>query len=332
MKRIACVLIVLGFYSNAWAVDCDLVYDEFDNVMNKQFLLHPENYVEVVNHRLSRQAYNSDQKGKFLLSPAHKGLGIAVVHTNNNTWGKLLFTWGRPVQAGQPSLIIKKVVLYGRVLDGYRPRVRRNINIASSFTYDLDTGTQGGSEADIWFHNVDGEEMYIEAVNGASLTFPMESLCDSGQPAAAELISPQYRQVVSEQGQLQVETGSVSIADAGKQVLKREILPSGHVLISYSDGSKMERYQGGYTVTKPDGSQQISSFSTAVPVSFPVAPPDANEYDWLDYHRGYLLGIIEILVDNPDLAQQAVSALEDRSSIYASIAARSEIIQQLVLP
>ena len=63
-------------------------------------------------------------------------------------------------------------------MDGHAPRTLKNIKIKSSFTIDLDTGKTGaGKTADLWFHNVDGNEMYIEAVNGASLEFPMESMC-----------------------------------------------------------------------------------------------------------------------------------------------------------
>lgn len=174
MKRLLTAVATTIFSTSALAADCNLIYDEYESLMNKYFLLAPGWYVPVKNDRISRNEYNSLQKGKFLLNAAHTGYGIAVVHTNKNTWGKLLYTWS----AGGKELIIKEATLYGRVIDGYAPRTLRNITIPSSYTYDLDTGTLGGSGADIWFHNVNGTEMYLQQYGGANLTFPMKSLCD----------------------------------------------------------------------------------------------------------------------------------------------------------
>lgn len=159
--------------------DSSVIYDEFDSLMNKEFLIHPDRYVRTVKERLSRADYNAKQKGRFLLRPHRQGWGIAVVHTNKNTWGKLLFTWGAPVQNGEPSLVVKEVTLFGRVMDGASPRKYENLVIKSSYQADLDTGNTSnpGTAADIWFHNVGGGEMYIEAVNGATLEFPLESMC-----------------------------------------------------------------------------------------------------------------------------------------------------------
>lgn len=158
--------------------DCSTIYDEFDSLMYKNFLINPGNYVRTTSQRMSRTQYNSEQKGRLMLARDNRNWGVAVVHTNRNTWGKFLFTWGAPVTEGQPSLILKKITLFGRVMDGNAPRTIEQINIASSYQVDLDTGrSSAGNDADIWFHNVDGTTMYIEAVNGAEITFPMESLC-----------------------------------------------------------------------------------------------------------------------------------------------------------
>lgn len=179
LSIIATFTFLLAPQAFAGDFDCSLVYDEYDSLMHKQFLLKPSNYVATATGRLSRSEYNSQQKGIFLQKEEHKNYGIAIVHTNNNTWGKLLYTWGAPFNNGNPSLLIKEAVLYGRVLDGYKPRVMRDIVISSSWTFDLDTnnGRSAGDTADIWFHNIDGNTMYIEAINGAELSFPMESLC-----------------------------------------------------------------------------------------------------------------------------------------------------------
>ena len=169
---------------HAGVFDCSAIYDEFDSLMNKNFLMKPGIYGPIVQGKLSRGAYNDRQKGKLMLSPNRKGWGVAVVHTNKDTWGKFLFSWGGPGDArGMPLLILRDVTLFGRVHDGHAPRVTREIRVSSSQMVDLDVGLTGeGPESDIWFHNVDGRTMYVEAVNGASLAFPMETLCRQ-QPA-----------------------------------------------------------------------------------------------------------------------------------------------------
>ena len=177
VSTIGLVGVLLLCSQATFAFNCDLVYDEFDSLMNKRFLLNPGQYVPTASQRLSRKDYNSKQKGRFLLRQERQGLGIAVFRTNGNRRGKLLYTWGRPVVNGQPSLIIKEAVSFGRVEDGHRPRRFRNLSVPSSFRLDLDTGRTRRTGADIWFHNIDGREMYIEAVNGASIEFPLSSLC-----------------------------------------------------------------------------------------------------------------------------------------------------------
>lgn len=159
--------------------DCSVVYDEYDSLMNKRFLINPSHYVDTQSHRISRHEYNSEQKGQFVLRSEHQGYGVAIFRTNKNTYGKFLYTWGAPWSPeGNPSLIIKDLVKYGRVLDGYKPVRKAKIVVPSSYTVDLDTFRVGaGSNSDIWFHNVNGSLMYLEAKNGANLYFPMESLC-----------------------------------------------------------------------------------------------------------------------------------------------------------
>lgn len=177
------VAVVLVFMTvggaGAGAFDCSVVYDEFDSLMNKNFLLKPESYGPVETGKLSRDDYNSRQKGKLLLSTSRRDWGVAIVHTNKNTWGKFLFTWGgRGDARGTPLLIIRDLTLFGRVQDGDAPRVTSEIRVSASQTVDLDSGRVGeGDDTDVWFHNIDGKLMYIEAVNGARLAFPMQSLC-----------------------------------------------------------------------------------------------------------------------------------------------------------
>lgn len=173
--------VVLNAPVKAGPFDCSVVYDEFDSFMNKSFLMKPEAYVRTVQGKLSRTDYNTKQKGALLLSPHRKGMGVAIVHTNKNMRGKFLFTWsGRGDLRGSPLMVLRDVTLYGRVQDGYGPRKYREIRVSASQTIDLDTGraTQG-QDADIWYHAINANTIYLEAVNGAKLSFPMETLCKS---------------------------------------------------------------------------------------------------------------------------------------------------------
>ncbi|MFQ5625547.1 MAG: hypothetical protein ACE5FM_02720, partial [Methyloligellaceae bacterium] len=55
----------------------------------------------------------------------------------------------------------------------------REIRVSSSQTVDLDTGRPSqGNNSDIWYHAVDANTIYLEAINGAKLYFPMETLCN----------------------------------------------------------------------------------------------------------------------------------------------------------
>ena len=341
---IYCVLfLLLPVVSNA--VDCSLVYDEYDSLMNKNFLLEPSKYVPTIKTRLSRNDYNSIQKGKFLLREDRRGLGVAIVHTNSNNWAKLLFTWGRPVQNSQPTLIVKETTLYQRVTDGNKPVTRRNLNVRSSFRLDLDTGETGGTNADIWYHNVDGKTMYIEAVNGAKIEFPLQSLCqnNAAENLHAIAINPAVLSAVSSDAILtEIEsvpannsnsssTNSES-SDTGRTVIKRELLANGHVLTSYSDGSKIENYSGGMTIIQPDGSRSSSYFKTNAPVAIPVDAPGEMENAWLELHRQNLLGIIQSIVNDQELVDQAILSIDSSGNPYESIQTRSNIIQQLVSP
>jgi len=329
------------------AADCSLVYDEFDNLMNKDFLITPSKYVPTVKQRLSRSDYNVKQKGKFLLSSKHRGLGIGIVRTNSNQRGKFLFTWGAPFNNGSPTLIVKEAVIHRLVKTGDRPIVWRNLKIKSSFSLDLDTGQIGGDKADIWFHNIDGRTMYIEAVNGAQLEFPMHSLC---KPSVATLVAVPvdaailraHTPVVTEARKLEaaeLEHGSGESCTA-KTIVRREVTPEGGALITYSDGST-ETYSsngmiGSITTILPDGTAMTMLPKTAAPTDVLVEPPatqpDMAEAQWLESHRQSLLGIIESMVSEPESVQNVLAELDTSENAYESITIRSKIIRALASP
>ena len=314
------VALTLLAQSPAHALNCALVYDEFDHLMNKSFLQNPAAYTTGKEGQFSRVDYLNQAK-QFRLYPQRKNYGIAVFRTNNNTRGKFLFTWQRQ-QAGdtQPTLFIKKLVTYGRVTDGSRQQVRSSIAVKSSFTLDLDTGRQGsGEKADIWFNNVNGREMYIKAVNGADIFFPIQSLCQENTEQQVQLIVP-----------IQNAPTAIVANNNEKRVTKRELLDNGHILISYSDGSKRELFNGGIVNILPDGQRQELLFSTAAPVDLPGEPPTGNEREWLEFHRSNLLNIITSLVDNPDLVDEFINTVDNSDNIYESIATRSQVIERLI--
>jgi len=79
--------------------------------------------------------------------------------------------------------------LYGRVDDGYAPRRLAPIRIKPGFAPDLDSGRQVEAvrdaadvvsapdpAADV-IVGMDGANLYLRAVNGARLWFPLESMC-----------------------------------------------------------------------------------------------------------------------------------------------------------
>lgn len=360
MKKIMIVvsLYLMGALSNSGqslAADCSLVYDEFDHLMNKEFLIKPSEYVTTVKKRLSRRDYNAKQKGSFLLSAEHKGLGIGIVRTNANQRGKFLFTWGAPFQNGNPSLIIKEAVIHRLVKTGDNPIVRRNIKLGSSFTLDLDTGQIGGKKADIWFHNIDGKTMYVEAINGADLEFPVQSLCntrlDKAKVGRLKAKRVNVRQielarsnevVVARRGNNPANNTPANTSEthcAAKTIVTREVTESGGALITYSDRST-ETYDGeglriGWSWINPDGSESASGLmrSTAAPSDIVVEPPatqpDTAEARWLENHRQSLLDIIQSMVSEPDGVQNVLAELDTSENTYESIATRSKIIRAL---
>ena len=152
--------------------------DEFDQLMVGRFLIDPGRYVEVESGRLSRSTFNTRQKGVFVLPAGRREKGIAILRSNRNVHGKLLFSWGLPGDGRALSLILESVTLYDKVGEPEGARRTQRIVVPPSSAVDLDSGqvaTDG--TADLRFRNIDGQVMFIEAVNDARLEFPMASLC-----------------------------------------------------------------------------------------------------------------------------------------------------------
>ena len=156
----------------------DGLLDEFDQLMIRDFLVDPGRYVRVESERLSRSTFNTRQMGVFVLPAERRNKGIAILRTNRRVHGKLLFHWGLPGDGRELSLILEAVTLYDKVRDPRSVRRMQHIVVPSSLAVDLDSGrVQSDETADLRFRNIDGQIMFIEAVNGARLDFPMASLC-----------------------------------------------------------------------------------------------------------------------------------------------------------
>lgn len=173
------VLALAASPSLAGPFDCSVVYDEFDSFMNKGYLVSPDKYGPVLAGKITREYFDQNQKGRLLLRPGREGMGVAVVRTNNNGYGKLLFSWGgRGDAQGTPLLVLRDITLYTDVENGSGLKLTREVRVTSSQSVDLDSGrASSGADADLTYRNIDGKTLLIEPVNGASLTFPMETLC-----------------------------------------------------------------------------------------------------------------------------------------------------------
>ena len=169
--------------------DCNVIYDEFESLMNRQFLSEPGVYVAVTMDAFSGGEFRSSQRGVFHLYPNRANLGVAVVATNRNTRGKLLLDWEQPPVRGVAVLDIVDGVLYGRIEDGYAPHRLARTRVRSGFTLDLDSGRQTevlrdrdgnpqitDEDADVLVSG-NGQTLSIQAVNEARLWFPLESMC-----------------------------------------------------------------------------------------------------------------------------------------------------------
>jgi len=163
---------------SAGPFDCAVAYDEFDSFMNRNFLVKPKGYVATLENKIT-QADAQKQGSTLMLGAGRQGMGVAIVQTNKNAHGKFLFSWeGRGDLRGTPLLILRDVTLYSKVETGAGQKRIREVRVSAAQTVDLDTGraTQG-DDADVRYTAIDAKTIMLEAVNGAKLTFPMESLC-----------------------------------------------------------------------------------------------------------------------------------------------------------
>lgn len=183
----------------AWgqAFNCAVVYDEFESLMNKRFLTHPDEFVRTLPGSISQQQFEDVSNAGFLLYPGRQGMGIGVLTTTQNIHAKFLFHWSQPMVDDTTHVILDEVVKYGRVADGYAAERIGPFRLRPGASIDIDTGEYvkseglgglGGLDADSagqretgdLLHEAGPDGAVLKAVNGAQVQFPLDTLCQPG--------------------------------------------------------------------------------------------------------------------------------------------------------
>jgi len=154
--------------------------DEYDLVERKHLeglFSKPNVGKDFKKGKLSRDSYNAWQKGNLrkCLNQERNGLGVAFFRTNEQNYGKLLYTWGIG-----PKLHLKEVVVFL----GKENLILESIVIGSAGHIDLDTGEGAHKPGvfddkynpDLHFSNVDGKLVLLSETDGARFLFPMKKI------------------------------------------------------------------------------------------------------------------------------------------------------------
>ncbi len=115
--------------------------------------------------------------------------------------------------------------------------------------------------------------------------------------------------------------------------IRRRILPNGHIELRDVDGTIRRYYPGGFSITRPDGQEEMYSFSSAQPPTPPSAPPDHIHSQWLQAENQQLLEIVRALVSNHEPSIDHLMSLESpHDTEYQRIDSRTRVIGMLVIP
>ena len=178
MMRVELVLIVaLVFSIPAISAELD-AGDEFDSLNRedlKAFFDEPKLAKGFLTGKISRDAYNQNQKGKLRawLNGDRKGWGVAFFHTNGGSYGKLLYTWGIG-----PKLHLKDIVVF----HPKKNLILKSVILGPAGHMDLDTGEGTHKKAgllverynpDLHFSHVEKGFMFLSETDGSEFIFPM---------------------------------------------------------------------------------------------------------------------------------------------------------------
>ena len=136
---LGCVLFLVAPNARSGRVDCSLIYDEYDSLMSAGFLQMPGDYVAGYDGWLSQPAFDTLQRGRFVLHPERGESGVMVFRTNHNRHGKLLYYWTDPLADGRRYLMISEAAWYARVADGAGLELFGRLRANSGRGIDLDT-------------------------------------------------------------------------------------------------------------------------------------------------------------------------------------------------
>lgn len=192
----ACFAAALPGAPWAGSFNCAVVYDEFESLMNGQFLTDPDQFVSTLPGGISREQFEGVANANFHLYPDRDNMGIGILTTNQNTHAKFLFHWTEPLADGTTHVVIHELVTYGRVADGYAPTRTGPFRLKPGMTLDVDSGgyvpmddtlldsSESGNEAnagsgDLLYEEGEGGTS-LKSVNGAQVQFPLETLCQQG--------------------------------------------------------------------------------------------------------------------------------------------------------
>ena len=120
------------------AHDCSVIYDEFESLMHKQFLVQPGEYLPIVEAQLSEFDFVAQQQGKFLLYEERGDAGILIFLTGENRYGKLLYRWSDPLPDNKRHLLILEGLYYEAVSSGLLPTRFGPIRVSVNMGVDLD--------------------------------------------------------------------------------------------------------------------------------------------------------------------------------------------------
>ena len=176
--RVELVLIVaLVFSIPAISAELD-AEDEFDSLNRedlKAFFDEPKLAKGFLTGKISRDAYNQNQKGKLRawLNGDRKGWGVAFFHTNGGSYGKLLYTWGIG-----PKLHLKDIVVF----HAKKNLILKSVVLGPAGHIDLDTGEGSHNKAgmfggrykpDLHFSHMKNDFMFLSEMDGSRFIFPM---------------------------------------------------------------------------------------------------------------------------------------------------------------